>query len=126
MNFDIKSERLNDDAVIIALSGEVDLYTAPEFKQQLLEAIGQGAKEVVARGREVLPEYDHIWFYSAVIAVQLNELEDAEKFLRTSALTPCFSNDSATSRQWCTDNEIVATVTSVPSRATLASPIGTS
>ena len=47
MNFDIKSERLNDDAVVIALSGEVDLYTAPEFKQQLLEAIGQGAKEVV-------------------------------------------------------------------------------
>ena len=43
MNFDIKSERLNDDAVVIALSGEVDLYTAPEFKQHLLEAIGQGA-----------------------------------------------------------------------------------
>jgi anti-sigma B factor antagonist len=25
----------------------VDLYTAPEFKQQLLDAIGQGTKEVV-------------------------------------------------------------------------------
>ena len=47
MNFDIKSERLNDDAVVIALSGEVDLYTAPEFKQQLLEVIGQGGKQVI-------------------------------------------------------------------------------
>ena len=47
MNFDIKTEQLGGDAFVIALSGEVDLYTAPEFKQQLLEVIGQGAKEVV-------------------------------------------------------------------------------
>jgi anti-sigma B factor antagonist len=32
---------------VIALAGEVDLYTAPEFKQQLLDVIGQGAKDVV-------------------------------------------------------------------------------
>src|SRR5207244_3571123 len=47
MNFDIKTEQLSDDAYVISLAGEVDLYTAPEFKQQLLEVIGQGAKEVV-------------------------------------------------------------------------------
>ena len=47
MNFDINTEQLSDDAYVISLSGEVDLYTAPEFKQQLLEVIGQGAKEVV-------------------------------------------------------------------------------
>ena len=47
MNFDIKTEPLSDDAYIIALAGEVDLYTAPEFKQQLLEVIGQGGKDVV-------------------------------------------------------------------------------
>jgi anti-sigma B factor antagonist len=47
MNFDIKTEQLGDDAFVIALSGEVDLYTAPEFKQQLLDVIGQGAKDVV-------------------------------------------------------------------------------
>ncbi len=47
MNFDIKTEQLNGDSYVISLSGEVDLYTAPEFKQQLLEVIGQGAKEVV-------------------------------------------------------------------------------
>ena len=46
MNFDIKTERAGD-AHVIALSGEVDLYTAPEFKQQLLEVIGQGATHVV-------------------------------------------------------------------------------
>ena len=47
MNFDIKTEQLSDDAFVIALRGEVDLYTAPEFKQQLLEVIGQGGKQVV-------------------------------------------------------------------------------
>ncbi|HEU5279775.1 MAG TPA: STAS domain-containing protein [Gaiellaceae bacterium] len=47
MNFDIKTEQLGDDAFVISLAGEVDLYTAPEFKQQLLEVIGQGGKQVV-------------------------------------------------------------------------------
>jgi anti-sigma B factor antagonist len=47
MNFDIKTEQLGDDAYVISLAGEVDLYTAPEFKQQLLEVIGSGGKQVV-------------------------------------------------------------------------------
>jgi anti-sigma B factor antagonist len=47
MNFDIKTEHLNGDTYVISLAGEVDLYTAPEFKQQLLEVIGQGGKEVI-------------------------------------------------------------------------------
>ena len=47
MNFDIKTEELANDAYVIALTGEVDLYTAPEFKQQLLEVIDQGARDVV-------------------------------------------------------------------------------
>ncbi|MEX2212409.1 MAG: STAS domain-containing protein [Gaiellaceae bacterium] len=47
MNFDITTEQLQDGNYVIALSGEVDLYTAPEFKQQLLEVIGQGAKSVI-------------------------------------------------------------------------------
>src|SRR5438128_9371411 len=47
MNFDIKTEQLSDDACVISLAGEVDLYTAPEFKQLLLEVIGQGGKDVV-------------------------------------------------------------------------------
>ena len=47
MNFDIKTERQEDHGYVIALAGEVDLYTAPEFKQQLLDVIGEGAKHVV-------------------------------------------------------------------------------
>jgi anti-sigma B factor antagonist len=47
MNFDINTEHLGNDAYVISLAGEVDLYTAPEFKQQLLDVIGKGAKDVV-------------------------------------------------------------------------------
>ena len=47
MNFDIKTEKLNEESYVISLAGEVDLYTAPEFKQQLLEVIGEGGKQVV-------------------------------------------------------------------------------
>ena len=47
MNFDIKTEQLANDTYAISLSGEFDLYTAPEFKQQLLEVIGEGARHVV-------------------------------------------------------------------------------
>jgi anti-sigma B factor antagonist len=47
MNFDIKTEQLAGDVHVISLAGEVDLYTAPEFKQQLLEVISQGGRNVV-------------------------------------------------------------------------------
>ncbi len=47
MNFDIKTEQIADHAYVISLAGEVDLYTAPEFKQQLLEVIARGATQVV-------------------------------------------------------------------------------
>ena len=47
MNFDIKTEQLTPDAYVISLTGEIDLYTAPEFKQQLLEVIGEGANHVI-------------------------------------------------------------------------------
>ena len=47
MNFDIKTEQLNGDSYVISLAGEVDLYTAPEFKQQLLDVIVQGGKTVI-------------------------------------------------------------------------------
>ena len=47
MNFDIKTEDLGDGTSLISLAGEVDLYTDPEFKQQLLEVIEQGAKTVL-------------------------------------------------------------------------------
>ena len=47
MNFDVKTDKVDDTTYVISLTGEVDLYTAPEFKQQLLDVIGQGGKDVV-------------------------------------------------------------------------------
>ena len=47
MNFDVNTEKLSDQQYVISLSGEVDLYTAPEFKQQLLEVIDQGGRDVI-------------------------------------------------------------------------------
>ena len=47
MNFHIQDEEIDADTHVIELGGEVDLYTAPEFKQQLLDVIGKGAKEVI-------------------------------------------------------------------------------
>jgi anti-sigma B factor antagonist len=44
MTFDIKTEQLSDDAYVISLAGEVDLYTAPELKQQLLEVIAENGR----------------------------------------------------------------------------------
>ena len=47
MNFDVKTDKVDDGTYVISLTGEVDLYTAPEFKQQLLDVIGEGGKDVV-------------------------------------------------------------------------------
>jgi len=47
VNFDINTEQLEGDRYVISLAGEVDLYTAPEFKAQLLDVIGNGGKHVV-------------------------------------------------------------------------------
>jgi len=47
LNFDIKTEQLDGDAYVISLAGEVDLYTAPEFKAQLLDVIGKGGQQVI-------------------------------------------------------------------------------
>ena len=47
MNFDITTEQTGNGSYVISLAGEVDLYTAPEFKQQLLDVISQGATYVV-------------------------------------------------------------------------------
>ena len=47
MNFDVKTDKVDDGTYVISLTGEVDLYTAPEFKQQLLDVISEGGKDVV-------------------------------------------------------------------------------
>ena len=47
MNFDVKTDKVDDGTYVISLTGEVDLYTAPEFKQQLLDVISEGGQDVV-------------------------------------------------------------------------------
>jgi anti-sigma B factor antagonist len=74
MNFDIKTEQLNGTAYVIALAGEVDLYTAPEFKQQLLEVIAQG-------GRQVIVDFSDTTF---IDSTTLGVLVGGVKRLRTS------------------------------------------
>ncbi|MEK6274375.1 MAG: STAS domain-containing protein [Actinomycetota bacterium] len=43
----MKTDKVDDVTYVISLTGEVDLYTAPEFKQQLLDVISEGGKDVV-------------------------------------------------------------------------------
>lgn len=47
MTFDIATTQFADDAYVVAVAGEVDLYTNPELKQELLTVIGNGARHVV-------------------------------------------------------------------------------
>lgn len=47
MNFSVSTEVIDDGIAVIELSGEVDLYTAPEFKQHLLKQIEGGVLKVI-------------------------------------------------------------------------------
>ena len=47
MNFQINDESIDGDTHVIELGGEVDLYTAPEFKERLVQVIEDGKKHLV-------------------------------------------------------------------------------
>lgn len=47
MNFHIEDEAIDDVTHVIELGGEVDLYTAPEFKERMVELIEAGKKQIV-------------------------------------------------------------------------------
>ena len=47
MNFHIQDESVDDTTHVIELGGEVDLYTAPEFKERMVELIESGKKQIV-------------------------------------------------------------------------------
>jgi anti-sigma B factor antagonist len=47
VNFHIEDEAIDDDTHVIELGGEVDLYTAPEFKERMVELIESGKKRIV-------------------------------------------------------------------------------
>ncbi len=46
IEFGIEDRRV-DDAHVVAVRGEVDLFTAPEFKQRVMAPIGAGVDRVV-------------------------------------------------------------------------------
>ena len=47
MNFKISDEEIDDQTHVISLGGEFDLYTAPEFKERMVELIEAGKKNIV-------------------------------------------------------------------------------
>ncbi len=47
MNFHINDEEIDAETHVIELGGEVDLYTAPEFKERLVQVIEDGKKQLV-------------------------------------------------------------------------------
>ena len=47
MNFQISDTAIDDDTHVIELGGEVDLYTAPEFKERMVQVIEDGKKHIV-------------------------------------------------------------------------------
>jgi anti-sigma B factor antagonist len=44
---DITTEEAGTGVAVVTLAGEIDLYTCPEFKQELLRVIADGANLVV-------------------------------------------------------------------------------
>ncbi len=50
MDFSLSSEQVNGAAAadyVVAVGGEVDLYTAPELKRELHRVLGKGARRIV-------------------------------------------------------------------------------
>ena len=46
-DFEIFEESLGDARHVVGIRGEIDLFTAPELKQRLVEAIEAGARELI-------------------------------------------------------------------------------
>ncbi len=47
MNFQIHDQEVDSETHVIELGGEIDLYTAPEFKERMAEIIDEGKTRVV-------------------------------------------------------------------------------
>lgn len=47
MNFKIDTFSLENGAPVIVLEGEVDVYTAPQLKQQMISLLEAGAKQMI-------------------------------------------------------------------------------
>jgi len=47
VNFHIEDEEIDAQTHVIKLGGEIDLYTAPEFKERMVELIEAGKNHIV-------------------------------------------------------------------------------
>jgi anti-sigma B factor antagonist len=47
IEFAIEHRRVHGETHIVAVSGEVDIFTAPEFKQRVMMAIAAGAERLI-------------------------------------------------------------------------------
>ena len=47
VEFEITDRKVDDDTHVIAVAGEIDLFTAPEFKQRISELIDAGRSRLV-------------------------------------------------------------------------------
>jgi anti-sigma B factor antagonist len=47
VDFDLVTRELGDGTFVVALTGEVDLYTAPELKSELLRLVAEGPNRIV-------------------------------------------------------------------------------
>jgi anti-sigma B factor antagonist len=45
--FSVSSERLDDDLGVVVLTGEVDIFTAPQFKESLVGLLDSGVRRLV-------------------------------------------------------------------------------
>lgn len=51
--FSVSSERPSDRLGIVSLGGEVDIYTAPQFKECMLELLDSGVRDLIVDLAEV-------------------------------------------------------------------------
>ena len=47
IDFEIEDRKVDDDTHVVAVSGEIDLFTAPEFKQRMSAPIDAGRSNLV-------------------------------------------------------------------------------
>ena len=47
IEFEITDRKVDDDTHVVAVAGEIDLFTAPEFKQRMSELIDAGRSRLV-------------------------------------------------------------------------------
>lgn len=51
--FDLSAEFSDEQSQVIGLAGEIDIYSAPDFKEKLYQIIGDGQKEVILECSEL-------------------------------------------------------------------------